>query len=112
MNIVVLRGQLSSDPVTRTLPSGMVVWSLEVTTPSADGQISVPVAWFDQAATPQWERGTELVVVGCVKRRFYRTAGGTQSRTEVVATHVIEARKKQAAARLIQRCVAEATESP
>ncbi len=63
MNIVVLRGRLSSAPILRPLASGSVLISLELTTPADDGaQVSVPVAWFDPGFAPDWGAGTELVV--------------------------------------------------
>lgn len=87
MNIVVLEGTLSSAPRTRTLPSGDVLGTYEVTTRSGDGSVaSVPVVWFDppgRAAT--LDAGAAVVVAGVVRRRFYRTPAGTRSRTEVGA---------------------------
>jgi len=105
MNVVVLRGQLSSEPVVRELASGSSLLSLEVSTVTPDGLVSVPVAWFDPPRCPVWERGVEVVVAGVVKRRFYRSATGTQSRTEVVAYEVVEARKRQAVRRLVERSI-------
>ncbi|MBI4884539.1 MAG: single-stranded DNA-binding protein [Actinobacteria bacterium] len=91
MNIVILRGVLSSDPVSRTLASGSVVVSLEVTTTVEGSSVSVPVAWFDPAREVLFAAGDALVVTGTVRRRFFRSAGLTQSRTEVVATEVVAA---------------------
>ena len=47
MNVVVLQGTLSSDPVSRVLASGSVLVSLELTTVVDGCSVSVPVAWFD-----------------------------------------------------------------
>lgn len=89
MNIVVLRGVLSSDPVSRTLASGSVLVSLELTTLVDGAGVSVPVAWFDPPAPVSCVAGDSLVVTGTVRRRFFRTGGLTQSRTEVVAAEVL-----------------------
>jgi len=89
MNVVVLHGTLSSDPVTRTLTSGSVLVSLELTTRVDGASVSVPVAWFDPPAAVAWTAGDTLLVTGTVRRRFFRTGGLTQSRTEVVAAEVI-----------------------
>ncbi len=89
MNVVVLHGTLSSDPVTRTLTSGSVLVSLELTTLVDGASVSVPVAWFDPPAEVTWEAGDTLLVTGTVRRRFFRAGGLTQSRTEVVAAEVI-----------------------
>ncbi len=103
MNIVVLSGHLSSPPQPRLLASGSVLWSLEVTTATDEGAWSVPVAWFDPPSEPAFARGDVVVVVGSVRRRFFRGAAGTQSRTEVVATDVVPATARKRVERLLQR---------
>ena len=107
MNVVVLSGRLSSDPQRRELASGSVLWSLEVSTETDRGIASVPVAWFDPRTEPDWTSGDEVVVVGEARRRFFRGAAGTQSRTEVVASDVALLRQRARVRRLIERgCVA------
>src|SRR6478609_11183779 len=82
--------------VRRTLSSGSEMLSLELTTVTESGQTSVPVAWFDPPAGAEPAIGEELVVRGTVRRRFFRTGAGTQSRTEVVADEVVGvARRRQ-----------------
>jgi single-strand DNA-binding protein len=105
MNLVVLQGKLSSLPVHRSLASGSSLVQLELTTDTAIGAASVPVAWFDPVVAPAWEVGTELVVAGVVRRRFFRSGGVTQSRTEVVASDVVESRRRQAARRVVARAL-------
>jgi single-strand DNA-binding protein len=101
MNVVVLQGSLSSDPVTRTLASGSVLVSLELTTVVDGANTSVPVAWFDPPAVPDWATGDEVLVTGIVRRRFFRSGGLTQSRTEVVAGQVLPSgRRRQVRAAL------------
>jgi single-strand DNA-binding protein len=102
MNIVVLRGVLSSAPVVRELSSGSIVHSLEVSTRDDEGRcVSVPVAWFDPSSVPALDTGVEVVVTGSVRRRFFRVAGSTQSRTEVVATCVVPASRRRQAERAV-----------
>lgn len=103
MNHVVLRGHLSSAPVSRELASGALLWSLEVTTPTDEGAWSVPVAWFDPPSKPVLGVGDEVVVVGAVRRRFYRGGAGTQSRTEVVATEVLAVTARRKVQRALER---------
>lgn len=111
MNIVVLRGVLSSDPVSRTLASGSVLVSLELTTEVDGACVSVPVAWFDPPAPAPWAAGDSLVVTGTVRRRFFRTGGLTQSRTEVVAADVVPiGRRRQVRAALARAGAAIADE--
>ncbi len=87
MNVVVLQGVLSSTPRHRQLGSGTQLVSWEVTTPVAGAKQSVPVVWFDPPRAVQGiGAGDEVVILGSVRRRFYRTGGGaTVSATEVLA---------------------------
>jgi single-stranded DNA-binding protein len=92
MNIAVIQGRLSSAPVERSLPSGSRVVTLEVSTRRAGERAdTVPVAWNDApAGTTELQPGIGVLVIGRVRRRFFRVAGGfTQSRTEVVAEKVV-----------------------
>lgn len=105
MNVVFLQGRLSSDPVLRELASGSRVLSLEVSTSTDAGAANVPVAWFDPPVLPDWGAGVDVVVRGVVKRRFFRGASGTQSRTEVVAAEVCEVTKRRQVQRILERTV-------
>jgi single-strand DNA-binding protein len=108
-NVAVVGGVLSSDPLSRELPSGDTVVSYEVTV-RADGLAtsSVPVAWFDPPAkSPALVEGDAVVVIGRINRRFFRAGGQTVSRTELVATEVVPARRRAAVARAVARAVDE-----
>lgn len=87
VNLVVLQGHLSSDPVSRELPSGEEVLNIEVTTPTGLGRLSVPVV--SDPIDLDLQAGSEVVVVGHVRRRFFRGGAGVQSRTEVVAETIV-----------------------
>lgn len=93
MNVAVVRGVLSSDPVWRQLPSGSSAVALEVTTDGGDGpRASVPVTVVDPSRPTELERlsaGDEVVVVGEIRRRYFRAGTSTASRTELVAAQVI-----------------------
>lgn len=103
MNVVLLSGRLSKDPVMRTLQSGSLLCSLEVATSVGTGTQSVPVAWFDPSSTAEWSMGDEVVVFGTVRRRFFRTGAMTQSRTEVVAEAVVLAKDRRRVNKLFVR---------
>ena len=98
MNVVMLQGTLSRAPEERHLASGDRVVGYEVSVPSPEGRAeSVPVVWFDPpAAGSKLEAGSEVVVTGRVRRRFFRVGGATQSRTEVVASVVVNRRSRRA----------------
>lgn len=94
MNIVALRGRLARPGEQRLLPSGDRLLSLDVTVPRAGERAeSVPVVWFSAPAAAAFDTDDEVVVVGRVRRRFFRAGGVTQSRTEVVADVVLAARQ-------------------
>ena len=46
--------------------------------------------------------GADLVVLGSVRRRFFRAGGATQSRTEVVAEKVVAAHRGRDVKRLVE----------
>ena len=103
-NLSILVGALSRDAEVRDLPSGDQVLSLDVTIRPDDGPAeSVPVAWFSApSSAAAWPAGTELLVVGRVRRRYFRAGGSTQSRTEVVATTVVPTRRAASASKALR----------
>lgn len=110
VNLVVLRGALSRPPESRLLPSGDEVVNYEVTVARPDGPAEgVPVVWSDPPARrPNLDTGDEIVVVGRVRRRFFRAGGATQSRTEVVAERVVAGRPARRAEAAVARALIEA----
>lgn len=99
VNVAVLRGTVSSEPRERELPSGGTVTNVEVTTVVDGDRVSVPVVVHDR--TVPVADGDEVVVVGYVRRRFFRAGGVTQSRTEVVAHQIVPARRRRTAERAV-----------
>ncbi len=98
-NIAIIRGAIHSDPTVRDLPSGGVVVQFDVTTRvEIEGRVinvSVPVAWNDPTSTQLGVlvSGADIVVIGTVRRRFFRVGGATQSRTEIVVDTVVPTRQ-------------------
>lgn len=90
-NVVVLIGRLARPPALRQLPSGDVLAEYQLTVPRAGERAdSVPVVW--EAPPPSagdFTTEDEVVVVGRVRRRFFRSGPRTESRTEVVAERVV-----------------------
>jgi single-strand DNA-binding protein len=95
LNVVALAGRLSRPAERRLLPSGDELVAYDVTTPGRDGKHdSVPVVWFKApASAATLDVDTQVVIVGRVRRRFFRAGGAVQSRTEVVADAVVPARQ-------------------
>lgn len=105
LNVSVLAGTLSRPPALRTLPSGDQLLELQVTTRTAEATETVPVSWSSpRSGAVDWPAGTEVIVVGRVRRRFFRAGGATASRTEVVAAEVLRPSQR----RSVARCLAEA----
>ena len=107
MNVVVVKGVLSRAPEVRALPSGEAVVNYEVTVRRVDGTAEgVPVVRYGEPSV-EVAAGEEVVVTGRVRRRFFRSGGATQSRTEVVAEQVIPvARRRRVKAALARASLA------
>ncbi len=91
LDLAVVLGVLSRDPTVTELPSGSVLHRYEVTVRDRTPADSIPVSWFDPSRPPTLAAGDEVVVVGRVRRRFYRAGGATRSATEVEASRVARA---------------------
>ena len=91
LNMAVVIGNLAKPVDVRSLPSGDSVASFDLQVLQADKPPdTVPVTLSE---TPEraadWPVGEQLLVIGRVRRRFFRVGSGTQSRTEVVAEKVL-----------------------
>ncbi len=96
LNLAVLSGRLSRPAELRLLPSGDRLVALEVSVPREGARTeTVPVAWM--AAPPaaaDLDTGEEVLVVGRVRRRFWKArGGGTMSSTEILADRVVPLRR-------------------
>lgn len=107
LNVVVVRGCLARAPEERVLSGGDRQVGLELSIRREEGKAeSVPVVWHGAPASVLgWQPAAEVVVVGRVRRRFFRSGGSTQSRTEVVAETVVPARQAKKVAAALDRAV-------
>lgn len=99
LNVVALVGRLARPAEQRQLPSGerLVGYQVTVDRPGERAE-GVPVVWLGAPATAADHDVDEtVVVVGRVRRRFFRASGTTQSRTEVVADRVVPTRNTKRA---------------
>jgi len=105
MNIVVLQGTLSRPPDERQLRESVLA-TYEVTTRDGGRAVTAPVVWFDPPeAAWKLDAGDDVTVVGEVRRRFFRSNGRTESRTEVVASTVVPTRRRAQAQRAIDSAI-------
>ena len=112
-NVVVLIGRLARPAETRELPSGdrLVGYEITVDRPGERAE-TVPVVWMSAPASAvDHEVDERMLVVGRVRRRFFRAGGSTQSRTEVVAEAVVNARHTKRAMAAMQRAQAALAEA-
>lgn len=113
MNLTILRGTLSRAPEPRELTTGVVV-GYDVTIPTDGAKAdSVPVVWHDPPASAyRLDRGDEVLVVGCVRRRFFRSAGAVATRTEVVAGTVLKTTQAKRCQTAIDKALAGIAATP
>ena len=103
VNLAVVRGVASGPPELRHLASGTRLASFALRTHSlGPPATSVPVAvWDPPAWVEQIDEGDELLVAGCIRRRFYRAASGAlASRVELEASVVGRASDRRATRRV------------
>jgi single-strand DNA-binding protein len=114
VNVVALRGHLARPAEERVLPSGDRLVGFEVTVdrPSRRRE-TVPVVWFDAPTEAAgYDTDTAVVVVGRVRRRFFRAGGATASRTEVVADVVLPARQAKRVTAALRDAAARVEAAP
>ncbi len=96
-NVVALVGRLARPAEWKELPSGdrLVAYEVTVERPGERAE-GVPVVWLGApASAADHDVGERVVVVGRVRRRFFRAGASTQSRTEVVADAVVPSRQSK-----------------
>jgi len=108
LNLAVLRGHLSRAAEEVALASGDLLVRYEVTVPRVDERAdTVPVVAVDPPAHARGlEPGTEVVVVGRTRRRFWSAGGATRSQVEVLATDVVPTRRKAGRTRALAKALA------
>jgi hypothetical protein len=108
VNLAVVRGTCSSPCEVRVLESGTAYATLQITA-RVEGEvaISVPVVVWDPApAVEALDVGDEVVVLGRVRRRFYKAGAATASRTEIEAQTVVPASARKRVESLVRRAIA------
>ena len=108
LNLALLVGRLSRPPEEVPLASGDLLVRYEVTVPRVDERAdTVPVVALSPPAFARGlTAGTEVLVVGRTRRRFWSAGGATRSQVEVHASAVIPARRRATATRALRRALA------
>lgn len=110
MNVVVVQGVLSKEPIERTLPSGSTVMDWSVSVEIAGTKQSVPVQWTDPTKKVRGhDKGDAVVVLGSVRQRFFFAGGNRVSRTEVVGEAVAKPTQRAGARKILERATAALT---
>jgi single-strand DNA-binding protein len=102
VNVVVLAGTVSAEPVERRMPSGDEVTELRLAVPEPGKRLlPLPVAaWHatvGKRALKGIRKGDDVLVHGTLVRRFYRSGAGARSLTEVVAAGIKKLEPPEAA---------------
>jgi len=101
-----VRGVLRHDAAARMLPSGQEVLSYDLVVRPPQGKAeSVPVVWYDPERRAPRAAGTDVVVVGRIRQRFYRVNGLTQNRTELVAERVVPVTRRATVRTLMAKAI-------
>ncbi len=111
-NVVVLIGRLARPAESRELPSGdrLVAYELTVDRPGERAE-TVPVVWVGAPASAgDHDVDERMLVIGRVRRRFFRAGGSTQSRTEVVADIVVATRQTKRVRAAVEKAQAALVE--
>ena len=109
VNVSLLVGEVTSEPVSRELSNGDVVSSFDVVTDTAHGRVTVPIAVDGDAAGVNV--GDRVFVSGVTRRRFFRSGNGVLSRTEVLANAVLPMRRKTQVQRALIEAIADLKEA-
>ena len=106
-NVVVVQGVVARPGQEVALSTGQRLLNLELSVrQEGEPPEAVPGCWFDPAGwASDLAPGTPLAVLGRVRRRFFRSGGSTQSRTEVVATRVVRASARAKVRALVDEAV-------
>ncbi len=105
VNVALVRGRLSSPPEVRVLESGRTLAVMQVTArPEGERAVSVPVtAWDPPAWVEDLDADDEVVVVGQVRRRFYRAASGSASKVEIEAAMLAKGGDRRRVSAVLRR---------
>jgi single-strand DNA-binding protein len=93
VNVVVLAGTVTAEPIERRMPSGDQVTELRLSVPEAGRRLlPLPIAaWHATVGSDALQdiaKGDQVLVHGHLVRRFYRSGAGARSLTEVVANGI------------------------
>ena len=113
VNVCIIQGRLTRPPEQRVVGSGRPLVTYEVSVDRPEGGTeSVPVVWeAAPAVAVDLDVDVEVVVVGRVRRRWFRSGGATQSRTEVVAERVVLARHTKRTRSAVDQALAEVADT-
>lgn len=104
MNIAIVVGVVTRDADSRMLPSGDELISFDVSV-KREGERTevVPVVWIDKSdKLKDLSAEDPVVVFGRVRKRFYQTGVGLQSRTEVVADRVSTSKSRRSVSSVLR----------
>jgi hypothetical protein len=100
-SLSLLVGRAMGTPSTRSTPAGDVT-EVDVRSAQFRGTEVVSASVVGPSAIfVGIDEGTEILVIGTTRRRFFRSGGATVSRTEIVATQVIKRSNRRGTSRAL-----------
>ena len=91
-NVALVRGHLVAQPLVRVIDRHQRATTFDVATVVNGRRMVVPVVALN-IELPVIKTGDEVVAVGHVRRRFFRTGARTQSVTELCAEIIVPAKR-------------------
>lgn len=102
MSLVVLRGVVRDAGLQIDLADGTTLRAVDLATD--DGPINL--IWSTDHPPGEIADGEEVVVVGRLRRRFFRAGGRTVGVTEVVAEQLVRSRRRKVVERMLDAALA------
>lgn len=103
LNVAVLIGEVITEPVQKVLSNGDMVVNCDVAAVTDEGRTVVPIVVTGTDA--HIAMGDNVCVVGFMRKRFFQTPAGLQSRTELAVHKSARVRQKAQVKKILERAV-------
>lgn len=97
MSVCIVSGSVAGEPTQVDLADGRTLHCFDLRT--VDGPVNLVIENDDHARP---EAGSTVVVIGRIRRRFFRAGGATAARTELLVERIVPARRRAVVRRAIE----------
>ena len=102
-NVAVIVGEVITDPVSKTLANGDTVVNCDIAAVSDEGRHVVPLVL--SGAVGSLSVGDRICAVGFMRKRFFQSPAGLQSRTELAVRKSARVRQKAQTQKIMNEAV-------